>query len=320
MRALVCHALSEDRSGLRLEADWPEPAAPGPGDVTIAIQHAALNFPDLLMLSGSYQFKPELPFIPGTEACGIVIAAGAGAEALLGQQVMVGGRGGCFAERVTVAASAVRAVPAGLSSPEAAAFTVGALTAWVGLMTRGRLHAGERVLVTGAGGGMGLAAVQLAVHEGAEVVAVASTPERLALAKAAGAHETLLIDRAAPDIARRDIDVVFDPVGGPLAHPALRTLRRNGRFLIIGFTAGRSPPFPLNRALIKEIEVLGVRAGEFARQDPAAGRRHIAAIDARAAALRPIIGLTVPLADGAAAFAAMAEARIAGKAVLKMGA
>ncbi|WP_426164231.1 zinc-binding dehydrogenase [Sandarakinorhabdus sp. DWP1-3-1] len=316
MRALVCHVLSDDRSGLRFETDWPEPPAPKPGEVTVAIHAASLNFPDLLMLSGGYQFRPEVPFIPGTEGCGTVIACGAGAEALAGARVIVGGRGGCFAERLTLPAPAVRPVPAGLSDAEAAAFTVGALTAWVGLMTRGRLQAGERVLVTGAGGGMGLAAVALAAHEGAHVIAVASTAARLALAQAAGAHDTVLVDRAAPVIEARDIDIVFDPVGGPLVPQAIRTLRRNGRYLIIGFTGGRPSPFPLNRALLKEIEVLGVRAGEFGRQDPAAGRRHITAIDARADALRPQIGLTVPLDHATRAFDAMAAATLSGKAIV----
>jgi len=204
MRALVCRALAEDRSGLHFEGDWADPLPPGPGEVTVAIGYASLNFPDLLMLSGRYQFKPDLPFVPGTEASGAVIATGTGAEALLGRTVIIGARG-CFAERITVPAVAVRPIPPGLSLAEAAAFTVGALTAWVGLMVRGRLKAGERVLVTGAGGGMGLAGVALAASEGAEVVAVASSPDRLALARAAGAHETLLIDRAAPEITRRDI-------------------------------------------------------------------------------------------------------------------
>ncbi len=316
MRALVCHHLDEDRSGLVLEPDWPEPPAPGPGEATVAIAAAGLNFPDLLMLSGGYQFRPELPFIPGTEACGTVIATGPGAEAWAGVRVLVGARGGGFAERLTVPVAALRAVPAGLDDAEAASFTVGALTAWVGLMTRGRLQPGERVLVTGAGGGMGLAAVQLAVAIGAHVVAAASTPERLALATAAGAAETILIDRAAPVIARRDIDVVFDPVGGALVMPALRSLQRGGRYLIIGFVGGRQVAVPLNRVLLGEIEVIGVRAGEYARQDPAAGRRHITAIDSHAAALRPHIGLSLPLERGAEAFAAMAAGTLLGKAVL----
>ena len=316
MHALVCHYLADDRSGLKLELDWPEPAPPGPGEITVAITRAALNFPDLLMLSGGYQFKPVLPFVPGTEACGRIIAVGTGVDAAIGSRVIVGGRGGCFAERLTVAAAAARPVPHGLDDTVAAAFTVGALTAWVGLMTRGRLVAGERVLVTGAGGGMGLAAVALAALEGAYVVAAASSEQGLAAARAAGAHEMVRIDRNAPDIALRDIDVVFDPVGGALAMPAIRSLRRLGRYLIIGFTGGRPLHFPVNRALLKEIEILGVRAGEFARQDPAAGHRHITAIDARAAALRPQIGLTVPLARAGDAYAAMAAGRLTGKAVI----
>ena len=317
MRALVCHHLAIDRSGLRLEKDWPEPLPPGAGDVTVGISRAALNFPDLLMLSGGYQFRPELPFIPGTEACGTVIAAGAGAERLLGQRVIIGGRGGGFAERITLPAAGVRPVPAGLDDAEAAAFTVGALTAWVGLMTRGRLAPGERVIITGAGGGMGLAAVALAAHEGAEVIAVASSDARLAIAKAAGAHHGITVDRANPAIDRRDIDVVFDPVGGALGLAAMKTLRRGGRHLIIGFVGG-VPAMPLNRALLKEIEVMGVRAGEYARQDPAAGRRHIAAIDERAAALRPHIGAVVPLEQAASLFDTMAAGTLIGKAVVAL--
>ena len=191
MRALVCHNLSPDRSGLRLEADWPEPPAPGPGQVTLAVQAVGLNFPDHLMLSGEYQFRPELPFIPGTEGCGTVIAAGPGAESLLGQQMIIGARSGLMAERITLPTSALRPIPAGLTAPEAAAFTVGALTAWVGLVERGRLRAGERVLISGAGGGMGRAAVQLAVAAGAHVIALAGSPERAALAASANSSARL---------------------------------------------------------------------------------------------------------------------------------
>lgn len=318
MRAAVCSHLSDDLSGLALHPDWPEPPPPGPGEVQVAMSHVGLNFPDWLMLQGGYQFRPELPFIPGTEGSGTVIAAGPGAEALLGQAVMVGARSGLMAERITLPARGVRPVPAGLTMAQAAAFTVGALTAWVGLAERGRLRAGEHVLISGAGGGMGLAAVQLAVHLGAEVVALASSPARLELARAAGAQELLLVDRETPEVALRDIDLVFDPVAGNLVLPLLKSLRRGGRYCIIGFVGGRGPVVALNRLLLKEIELVGVRAGEQGRQDPASGVRHIAEIDARAAQLRPHIGMEVPLDDVRAAFAAMGAGRIDGKCVIRL--
>ncbi len=318
MRAAVCSTLSPDLSGLALHEDWPEPPAPGPGDVLVAVSHASLNFPDFLMLQGGYQYKPDLPFIPGTEGTGTVIAAGDGAEHWLGQAVMLGARSGLMAERITLPARGLRPVPAGLSMAEAAAFTVGALTAWVGLVERGRIKAGERVLVTGAGGGMGRVAVQLAVHMGAEVVAVASSEARLQLAREAGAHEVLLVDRETPEIAHRDIDLVFDPVAGPLVLPLVKCLRRGGRYTIIGFVGGRGAPVPLNRLLLKQIELVGVRAGEQGRQDPAAGARHMREIDARAVHMRPHIGLELPLGEMRAAFAAMGDGRIDGKCVIRI--
>ena len=319
MHAAVCSALSPDLSGLALRPDWPEPPPPGPGEVLVAASHASLNFPDYLMLQGGYQFKPDLPFIPGTEGSGTVIAAGEGAEQWLGQAVMLGARSGLMAQRITLPARGLRPVPAGLTMAEAAAFTVGALTAWVGLVERGRLQAGERVLVTGAGGGMGRVAVQLAVHLGAQVVAAASSPARLQLARDAGAHELLLVDRESPEIPLKDIDLVFDPVAGPLVLPLVKALRRGGRYAIIGFVGGRGAPVPLNRLLLKEIELVGVRAGEQGRQDPAAGARHMREIDARAAHMRPHIGLEVALGDVREAFAAMGEGRIDGKCVIRMG-
>ena len=322
MRALVCHELALDRAGLRFHSDWPEPPPPGPGQYLIGLRAVGLNYPDHLMLEGGYQYRPELPFIPGTEGCGVVLAAGPGegepATLPPGTRVLIGSRSGLMAERITLPASAVRPVPAGLDDAEAACFTVGALTAWVGLMVRGRLKAGERVLVAGAGGGMGRAAVQLAAHMGAHVVALASTPERAAIALAAGAAEAHVVPRYASAQPVEGIDLVFDPVGGALALPMIKALRRGGRYAIIGFTAGRPAPVPLNRLLLKQIELVGVRAGEQGRQDPAAGAAHIAAIDALGAVLRPHIGLAVPLERAAEAFAAMAGAALLGKAVIKI--
>jgi len=318
MRAAVCSHLSDDLSGLALHDDWPEPSVPGPGEVTVAVAFASLNFPDWLMLQGGYQFRPDMPFTPGTEASGTVIAAGTGAEAWLGQRVVLGARSGLMAQRITLPAKGLRPVPDGLSMAQAAAFTVGALTAWVGLVERGGLKAGERVLVTGAGGGMGRVAVQLAAHMGAHVVAAASTPARLQLAREAGAHELIQVDRDNPAIPAKDIDLVFDPVAGPLVMPLVKSLRRGGRYAIIGFVGGRGDNVPLNRLLLKEIALIGVRAGEQGRQDPAAGVRHIQEIDARAVHMRPHIGLELPLDGVREAFAAMGAGRIDGKCVIRI--
>lgn len=318
MRAAVCHFLSPDRSGLRVEADWPEPPAPGPGEVTVAMTHAALNFPDLLMLSGGYQFRPELPFVPGVEGAGHIIAVGEDVSGeLIGERVVVGARSGCLAERLTLPLSAVRSVPGGLHDAAAAGFTVAALTAWVGLVERGRMVAGERVLVCGAGGGMGWAAVQLTLARGGHAIAATSDPAKAELLRGLGA-EVVIVDRAAPGFALRDIDIVFDPVGGALTLPAMRTLRWGGRHLMIGFAGGEIPRLALNRLLLKGIEVVGVRAGEAGRQDPSAGVAHIRAIDALADSLTPHIGLSVPLAEVETAFAALAAGRVTGKAVIEI--
>ena len=319
MRAAVCHRLEDDRSGLSVETGWPDAPPPGPGEVTVQITHAALNYPDLLMLAGGYQYKPALPFVPGMEGCGVIEAVGEDLSGdLIGEQVIVGARSGCLAEWITVPASAVRPVPNGLHAGEAAAHTVGALTAYVALARCGRLQSGERVLVTGAGGGMGLAAVAMAVALGATAIGAASTAEKLTAVTAAGAQEILHVDRAAPDFKplAAPVDIVFDPVGSA-SEALLRTLRWGGRYLVIGFVGG-TPVVPLNRLLLKGIEIVGVRAGEYGRQDPTAGQANLAAIDALAAAgkLRPHIGLEVPLAGVAAAFAAMAAGTQVGKAVI----
>lgn len=323
MRAWVCHQLSEDRSGLRFEADWHHPPEPGPDQLRVRLTAAALNYPDLLMLSGGYQFKPELPFIPGVEACGIIDEVGEGLLGdLIGERVIVGARSGCLAEFITVDATQVRPVPHGLHDDEAAAHSVGALTAYVALAVRGRLQVGERVLVLGAGGGMGLAAVATAKALGAKVIAATTDAGKAGVIRTCGADEVLTVDRAAPDFAalKGGIDVVYDPIAGAAFEPALRTLAWNGRYLVVGFVAGHPAPLPLNRTLLKGIEVIGVRAGEHGRQNPAAGAEAQRAIDALAeGGMRPHIGMRVSLDRADELFAAMAVGKLVGKAVALIG-
>ncbi len=308
--------------GLAL-VERPAPPPPGPGEATIAMTAVGLNYPDLLMLSGSYQYRPELPFTPGMEGVGRVVAVGEGiAGDLLGHRVLVGGRAGLLAERVTLPIAALRDVPEALGDAEAAAFTTGALTAWVALAVRGRLAVGEHLLVLGAGGGMGLAAVALGAALGARVTAVASTAAKRDAALAAGADAALAINREKPEFAalKGQVDVLFDPVGGAAVLPALKTLRWGGRYLVIGFVAGAPVAVPTNLALLKGLEIIGVRAGEAGRQDPAVGRSALAAIDRLAGEgrLHPHVGLAVGFEEAPAAFRAMADGQLVGKAVIRV--
>jgi NADPH2:quinone reductase len=241
---------------------------------------------------------------------------------LLGHRLLLGGRTGLLAEQATLPLAALREAPEAFDDAQAAGFTTGALTAWVALVPRGRIGAGEHLLVLGAGGGMGLAAVAMGKALGARVTAVASDAGQLAAAERAGADGCLLIDRAAPDLAalKGQCDLVFDPVGGAAVLPALKTLRRGGRYLVIGFVAGPPVSVPTNLALLKEVEILGVRAGEAGRQDPALGRQALAAIDGLAARglLKPEIGLLAPFEEAPRAFRAMAAGSLTGKAVIRI--
>jgi NADPH2:quinone reductase len=320
MRAWVVDELA-GLAALKL-ADRPEPPAPGAGEATVAMIAVGLNYPDLLMLSGGYQYRPALPFTPGMEGVGRIVAVGEGVSAdLLGARMLVGGRTGLLAERVTLPLASLRPAPETLSDSEAAGFSVGALTAFVALSTRGRLASGERLLVLGAGGGMGLAAVSVGRALGGHVIAAASSADKLAAAARAGAHETLRLDRAAPDLGalRDSIDLVFDPVGGAAVAPALGTLRWGGRYLVIGFVAGPPVAVAFNRLLLKGISIVGVRAGEAGRQDPAAGRAHVHAIDRLADAGRVpvLVGAEYPFADAPRAFEAMASGTLVGKAIIR---
>lgn len=329
-RAWVCTELSDDLSGLRLQ-QLPLPPG-GPGQLTVRVHAAALNFPDLLMTRGLYQHKPPLPFVAGMEGAGVVEEIGPDVQGWqAGQPVCFNTRHGAFAEQVRLEPGALRALPGGFDFAEGAAYSVTALTAWVALVRRGALERGETLLVHGASGGTGLAAVQLGVHMGATVIATGSSAAKLLAASAAGAHHTIVIggddtplsalrERVRALTAGRGADVVFDPVGGDLFDSSLRCIAWGGRLLVVGFAGGRIATLGSNLPLIKGFSVVGVRAGEYARRDPERGLQNRRAVDALAArgVFRPLIGARFAFEDAAAAYRAMAERTVAGKIVLDM--
>jgi NADPH:quinone reductase len=318
MRALLCETLSDDLSGVRVsEQTMPEPA---PGQLRIAMRAAAFNFPDLLMTRGAYQAKPPLPFGLGMEGCGMIEA---GDPARLGERVIVSGLG-TMATHMLVDVKAVRPAPAALSDAEAAGLTVTGQTAWVGLIERGNLKAGERVLILGAGSGVSQAAIALAKAMGAIVIAAASSQAKLADAQVLGADHVFVLPRGGLTAAElktlvgQPVDVVYDPLGSVHAEPALRCLAWGGRYLIIGFAAGGIPSLPINLALLKGVSIIGVRAGEASRRDAALAARTLAGVDALAAAgqLKPVIGARGSLDDAKAMLRAMEAGSLSGKAVV----
>ena len=326
-RAWTCVRLSEDLSGLQL-ADWPLPQ-PGPEDVRVRVHAAALNFPDLLMTQGKYQHKPALPFVAGMECAGVVDAVGREVQRWRpGDRVCFGGHGGAFTEALVAHESKLHPVPEGLDFAEGAAYGVTAITAWVALVRRGALQRGETLLVHGASGGTGLAAVQLGRHLGATVIATGSSLHKLQAARAAGADHLLPLREGAAGLADEvkqltggcGADVVFDPVGGDLFDASVHCIAWGGRLLVIGFAGGRIATLPSNLALIKGFSVVGVRAGEYGRRDPQRGEENRRAIEALAAQglFRPSIGARFGFEQAREAYRTLAERRVAGKIVLEM--
>jgi NADPH:quinone reductase len=322
-RSLVVRALSDDLSTLKLE-ERAVPA-PGAGEVRIRLRAASVNFPDILMVQGRYQLKPDLPFSPGMEGAGDVVAVGDGVTRVkAGDKVVVGARFGCYAEETVVAEAALRVLPAGFDYAKGAAYPAAYLTAYVGLVRRAALQAGETLLVHGAAGGVGLAAVDLGKLLGARVIATASTDEKRAFLKAYGADHVL-----APSGFRETVkeltggkgaDVIYDPVGGDVFDESVRCIAFDGRLLVIGFTSGRIPAVSVNMPLIKGFSVVGVRAGEYGRRFPAKGLENIRAIDAWAAEgkIRPHVCATFPLERALDAMAMLQNRKVIGKVVLTM--
>ncbi len=328
-RALVCHQLSSDLSGLEFrELNTPEP---GPTEVLVAIRAAALNFPDLLMSDGKYQFKPELPFVPGMEAAGEVLKAGAESACKPGDRVYFGCRTGALSQRIIMPANRVYRIPPGFDYAQASAWRVGALTAYVALVRRGALQRGETLLVHGASGGMGMAAVQLGKHLGARVIATGSDPVKLAAVNAVGADEVIVIgnsenkrggfrERVKELTGGLGADVIYDPVGGDVFDESTRCIAWGGRLLVIGFTSGRIASISTNIALIKGFSVVGVRAGESGRRNPLQGRENEQAIDqiAQSGLMIPYIGARFSFDESLAALVALRDRRFAGKIVVEI--
>jgi NADPH2:quinone reductase len=321
MKALVCRELLPDYSGVAIE-DRPVPE-PGTGEVRVRIKAASLNFPDLLMTEGKYQLKPDLPFVLGMEFAGVVDAVGEGVDTFApGDEVAGGNRIGAFAEYAVVPAGALRKKPKALSFAAAASYGAAYLTAYVALVRRGNLQAGETLLVHGASGGVGLAAVDVGRLLGARVIATSGSEAKRARLKEYGV-EHVLPDAGFREAVKaltggRGADVIYDPVGGDVFDESVRCIAFDGRLLVIGFTSGRIPSVNVNMPLIKGFSVVGVRAGEYGRQFPDRGRENQAAIWqwAEEGLVRPLVHAEVPLADWRRAFEMMRDRQVVGKVAL----
>jgi len=250
---------------------------PGPGEVRVRVKAAGVNFPDVLIIQKKYQMQPALPFTPGSEAAGEVIAVGAGVTHVKpGDPVMAYAGIGCFAEEVTAPADKVMRIPAGVSFEVAAAFTLTYGTSWHAIRDRAALQPGETMLVLGAAGGVGLSAIEIGKAIGARVIAAASTDEKLAVCRDHGADATInyetedLREAIKRETGGKGPDVIYDPVGGKFAEPAFRSIAWRGRYLVIGFAAGQIPSIPLNLALLKGASIVGVFWGEFTKREPQA--------------------------------------------------
>jgi NADPH2:quinone reductase len=304
------------------ELPTPQPAA---GQVLVAIQAASLNFPDLLTVQNKYQIKPPLPFVPGAEYAGVVQAVGEGVTHLsVGDSVAcLSGTGG-FGTHTLAPAALCMPLPPGFAAVDGAAFIMTYATSHHALMDRAQLQAGETVLVLGAAGGVGTAAIQIAKAAGARVIAAASSDEKCALCTRLGADASInysrhnLRDELKTLTGGKGPDVVYDPVGGDVTEQAFRSIAWRGRYLVVGFAAGPIPALPLNLALLKGASIVGVFWGDFAKREPAAHAammRELAGWYAQGR-IKPVIDRTLPMADLKAAFAHMGSRGVMGKLVL----
>ena len=322
MKALVCKAWGLPET-LVVE-DFPDPVA-GPGQAVVRVHAAGVNFPDALIIQNKYQFTPTLPFVPGSECAGVVESVGDGVgQVKPGDRVIALVGSGAFAEKVPVAAAALTLLPAGVDFAIGAAFLLAYGTAYHALADRGALRQGETLLVLGASGGVGLAAIEIGKALGARVIAAASTEEKRRICREHGADEA--IDYTAADLkstlaaltAGQGVDVVFDPVGGAFTEAALRNCAWRGRHLVIGFANGDIPRVPANLLLLKGCSLVGVFWGRYVKSEPAAWARDLATLFQwlREGRLRPYIAGRYSLERGAEALSALLARRASGKLVI----
>jgi len=320
MKAIVCRTISDDIGTLKLEDVTLPPLKPR--EARIRVRAAAVNFPDILTVQGKYQHKPDLPFTPGSEAAGDVIALGSEVTSLkLGDRAIAGGLGG-YAEELQQPAQALRKIPEGVDYATAASFTVAYLTAYVALVRRAELAAREWLLVHGAAGGVGLAAVDLGKALGARVIATASSEEKRSFLSSYGADHVLPpvgFRESVKEITGGGADVIYDPVGGDVFDESTRCIAFNGRILIIGFTSGRIPSIGVNMPLIKGYSIMGVRAGEYGRKFPEKGRENIQAIMQLLAErkIRPHVCARFPLERAVDAMRMLSNRKVIGKVVIE---
>ena len=325
MHAWLCTTLDGVDALTWQELPTPEPQA---GQVRIAIRAASLNFPDLLTVQGKYQVKPPLPFAPGSEFAGTVEAVGEGVRHLKpGMAVAAIGSHGGFATHAVVPASGVLPLPPGFALEDGAAFAFTYGTSHHALIDRAQLQAGETVLVLGAAGGVGTAALQIAKAAGARVIAAASSDEKCQRCIELGADATLNYSRENVRDALKALtdgrgpDVVYDPVGGDLAEPVFRSIAWRGRYLVVGFAGGAIPALPWNLALLKGASVVGVFWGDFVRREPAASQAALQQLAGWYAAgqIKPVIDQTLPMSELKAAYARMGSRQVMGKLLLVNG-
>jgi len=306
---------------------WKELPTPVPkaGEVLIAIKAASLNFPDLLTVQNKYQFKPPLPFVPGSEYAGVIEAVGEGVKHLkVGDPVAAIGSSGGFGTHACVAAAGVMPLPPGFAFDDASAFVMTYATTHHALIDRAQLKAGETLLVLGAAGGVGTAAIQIGKVLGARVIAAASSDEKCDFCKSLGADATInytagnIRDELKKLTDGKGPDVVYDPVGGDLAEPVFRSIAWRGRYLVVGFAQGSIPALPLNLALLKGAAIVGVFWGDFARREPKANAANLAELARWYAEgkIKPAIDQKLPMRELPAAYARMDSRKVRGKLVM----